>query len=187
MLSFLHMLHYHSNCAGRELPNLWEHDGLRYLTFAWQDKASCLLFDPNGFIVVDQIATFIDEATDKGDSVLICSTQGQSRCIACVASYLMHKYRWSAHKSLQFVEAKRPDMELQPSFLRQLEDVDKRLCAHRLLHGRPYNDAEKLRHDAWPSEAKPCKASKSKWASRNHKRKAADSSDEAGTDEVCAM
>eukprot|EP00953_Heterococcus_sp_UTEX-ZZ885_P007781 4684-Heterococcus_DN1.PRE.5 len=107
-----------SNCAGRELPNLWDQHGIRYLTFAWQDKASCLLFDPDGFIVVDQIATFIDEATDKGDSVLICSTQGHSRCIACVASYLMHRYRWSAHKSLQFVEAKRPDMELQPSFLR---------------------------------------------------------------------
>ena len=133
----LNKITYVINCAGRELPNLFEQDGLRYLTFAWMDRPTCTLFDTQGFIVVSQIASFIGEADATGDSILICSRYGHSRCIACVVAYLMYKFRWGCGKALDYVHAKRPDIDVQPSFLTQLMSLDKRLCALRYTKLNP--------------------------------------------------
>ncbi|CAM9304838.1 unnamed protein product, partial [Phaeothamnion confervicola] len=40
----LNKITYIINCAGRQLPNLWEQHGLRYLTFPWDDALDCVLF-----------------------------------------------------------------------------------------------------------------------------------------------
>lgn len=42
------------NCAGRQLPNLWEQHGLHYLTFPWGSGPDCILFD-DGNIVIEQV------------------------------------------------------------------------------------------------------------------------------------
>lgn len=42
------------NCAGRQLPNLWEQHGLHYLTFPWTSDPDCALFD-EGNVVVEQV------------------------------------------------------------------------------------------------------------------------------------
>ncbi|CAN0582334.1 unnamed protein product, partial [Ectocarpus sp. 12 AP-2014] len=73
------------NCAGRQLPNLWEQHGLHYLTFPWTSDPDCTLFD-GGNVVIEQITNFIDEAAEKGDSVLVHSLDGRGRCIACVSA-----------------------------------------------------------------------------------------------------
>ena len=50
------------NCAGRQLPNLWEQHGLHYLTFPWTSDPDCTLFD-GGNVVIEQVgtATFDDQ------------------------------------------------------------------------------------------------------------------------------
>lgn len=42
------------NCAGRQLPNLWEQHGLHYLTFPWTSDPECTLFD-GGNVVIEQV------------------------------------------------------------------------------------------------------------------------------------
>ena len=44
------------NCAGRQLPNLWEQHGLHYLTFPWTSESGSVLFDVNNVIVVQVIS-----------------------------------------------------------------------------------------------------------------------------------
>lgn len=42
------------NCAGRQLPNLWEQCGLHYLTYPWGSDPDFMLFD-GGNVVVTQV------------------------------------------------------------------------------------------------------------------------------------
>lgn len=44
------------NCAGRQLPNLWEEHGLRYLTFPWTSDSDCVLFDSRDVVITQVIS-----------------------------------------------------------------------------------------------------------------------------------
>jgi len=89
----LNKISYIINCAGRQLPNLYENHGIRYLTYPWKDAEEYQIFDANGVVVL-QLASFIDEALINGEAVLCHSLEGLSRCSLCVISYLMYKYWW---------------------------------------------------------------------------------------------
>ncbi|CAM9133887.1 unnamed protein product [Hapterophycus canaliculatus] len=136
------------NCAGRELPNLWEQHGLHYLTFPWTSDPDCTLFD-GGNVVIEQITSFIDEAAGKGDSVLLHSVNGTGRCIACVAAYLMFRHRWSFEKALDFLCNKRPDAAPNPGFVQQLYRLDMRLCERWYGQNKEPAEDARLRHDQW--------------------------------------
>ncbi|CAB1099040.1 unnamed protein product [Ectocarpus sp. CCAP 1310/34] len=136
------------NCAGRQLPNLWEQHGLHYLTFPWTSDPDCTLFD-GGNVVIEQITNFIDEAVEKGDSVLVHSLDGRGRCIACVAAYLMFRYRWSFEKALDFLCNKRPDAAPNPGFVQQLYRLDLRLYERWYGQSKKPTEDERIRHDQW--------------------------------------
>ncbi|CAM9492393.1 unnamed protein product, partial [Choristocarpus tenellus] len=144
----LNKVTYVINCAGRQLPNLWEQHGLRYLTFPWDSTPDCMLFD-GGNVVIKQITSFIDEAQEAGDSILVHSMDGTSRCIACLAAFLMYKYRWGFEKALDFLCSKRLDAAPNPGFLQQLYHLDLRLCTQWYGHGKEPPQRELLRHDQW--------------------------------------
>lgn len=80
-------------CAGRELANCWERSGVKYLTYYWPENGNCIVFDEAN-AVLDEIYVFIEEAIEKGESVLVHSTDGVSRASFCCAVYFMLKYRW---------------------------------------------------------------------------------------------
>lgn len=44
----------------------------------------------------------------------------------------MRRYRWSFLKTLEFLNSRRPDLEMRPAFLRQLELYEARLTARGL-------------------------------------------------------
>ena len=48
------------------------------------------------------------------------SIRGQSRACCVVAIYLMMKFNWSLLKSLEFINSRRPNLEIRASFLQQL-------------------------------------------------------------------
>jgi hypothetical protein len=81
------------SCAGREFANTWERSGIRYLTYFWPENGNCVVFD-DANVVLDEIFTFIEEAIDLGESVLVYSSDGVSRASFCSAVYFMLKYRW---------------------------------------------------------------------------------------------
>lgn len=86
------------NCAGRELPNVWERSGVRYLTFYWPEAGSLVIFDDSNS-VLDDLYAFVEEAHEAGESVLVHCTDGLSRAAFAASVYFMLKYRWCAPAS----------------------------------------------------------------------------------------
>lgn len=46
-----------------------------------------------------------------------------------VTAYIMRKYRWSLMKTLEFVNFRRPDMDVRQNFINQLRVLENRLHA----------------------------------------------------------
>jgi len=104
------------NCAGKQITNHWEPIGVVYLTFYWMDQENQVLFDPKDE-TTNQIYEFIEDALHKAESVLIHSVRGQSRSSCVIAAYLMRKYKWSLLKTLEFLNSRRPDLEIRATFI----------------------------------------------------------------------
>ena len=49
-----------------------------------------------------------------------------------LASYIMRKYNWSMIKTLEFLNSRRPDLEIRVTFIRQLGEYEHRLAARNL-------------------------------------------------------
>lgn len=111
------------NWAGREIPNHWEPVGIEYLTFYWVDQDNQVLFDPDDNIT-NEILNFIDEALESGESWLVHSIRGQSRASVALSAYFMQKYRWSLYKTLEFLNSRRPNLEIRAAFVSQLAEFE---------------------------------------------------------------
>jgi hypothetical protein len=70
-----------------------------------KDQAANAIFD------------FIEEAINATESVLVHSVRGQSRATCALAAYIMRKYNWSLLKSLEFLNSRRPDLEIRATFI----------------------------------------------------------------------
>lgn len=77
--------------------------------------------------ITNEIYKFIDEAMVNYESVLVHSVRGQSRSSCVIATYLMQKYKWSLLKTLEFLNSRRPDLEIRATFIRQLSEFENRL------------------------------------------------------------
>lgn len=104
------------NTAGTQLRNFWEAIGILYLTLNWQDDEKQTLFDTQEKIP-DEIFKFIEEAIENHESVLIQSIRAQNRACFVIATYIMRKFRWGLMKTLEFLNSRRPEMDMRPSFL----------------------------------------------------------------------
>ena len=102
--------------------------GIVYLTFHWLDQEQQVLFDQTD-VTTKKIFDFVEEAGKKSESVLVHSVRGQSRAASVLACYLMRKYRWSMIKTLEFLNSRRPDLEIKATFIQQLQDFENRLTA----------------------------------------------------------
>ena len=116
------------NWAGREIPNHWEPVGIEYLTFYWVDQDNQVLFDPDDNIT-NEILNFIDEALENGESWLVHSIRGQSRASVALSAYFMQKYRWSLYKTLEFLNSRRPNLEIRAAFVSQLAEFEEKLIS----------------------------------------------------------
>ncbi|CDW80148.1 dual specificity catalytic domain containing protein [Stylonychia lemnae] len=114
------------NCAGKQVPNHWEPIGVAYMTFYWLDQENQILFDPSDE-TTNKIYDFIDGALGNAESVLVHSVRGQSRSSCVIAAYLMRKYKWSLLKTLEFLNSRRPDLEIRATFIHQLSAYEARL------------------------------------------------------------
>ena len=81
-----------------------------------RDEASNAIFD------------FIEEALNATESVLVHSVRGQSRATCALGAYIMRKYKWSLLKSLEFLNSRRPDLEIRATFIHQLSAYEARLA-----------------------------------------------------------
>lgn len=114
------------NCAGKQILNHWEPIGVAYLTFFWLDQDNQVVLDSKDE-ASNAIFDFIEEAVEQTESVLVHSVRGQSRATCTLAAYIMRKYRWSLLKSLEFLNSRRPDLEIRATFIHQLSAYEQRL------------------------------------------------------------
>jgi protein-tyrosine phosphatase len=114
------------NCAARQVPNHWEPIGITYISFPWFDTENQVLLDTSdkNFSL---FYMFIEKGLETGESVLVHSVRGVSRCVCVVTAYLIKKYQWSLYKALDFIAFRRPDLDLNPAFLTQLSSFENRL------------------------------------------------------------
>lgn len=114
------------NTASLQISNYWASIGVKYLNFDWMDDDTQILFDPEN-IITERIYDFIEEAQRKGESCLVHSVRAQGRSAVALSVYFMRKYKWSLYKTLEFLNSRRPDLELKASFIRQMSYYEKRL------------------------------------------------------------
>ncbi|CAD8063128.1 unnamed protein product [Paramecium sonneborni] len=114
------------NCAGTEVQNKWTLMGAKYLTFNWLEQDNEVLFDERGENV-NKIFTFIEECFQQGESCLVHSVRGQSRACCVLAAYFMKKYSWTLYKTLEYLNSRRPDLEIRASFFYQLNALENRM------------------------------------------------------------
>jgi len=126
------------NCCGRQVPNHWEPIGVVYLTYYWVDNESQIILDSKD-VVVNEVVNFIEECLQHAESVLIHSVRGQSRSCCVLASYMMRKYSWCLRKTMEFLMARRPDLNLKPSFLQQLSSYERRLKSTKMRLTEDWN------------------------------------------------
>ena len=82
--------------------------------------------------VTEEIFNFVEEALQKTESVLVHSVRGQCRSSCVLAAYFMRKYRWTLFKTLEFLNSRRPDLEIRASFIQQLSSYEGRLIHNGL-------------------------------------------------------
>lgn len=58
--------------------------------------------------------------------MLVHSVRGQSRACCVLTIYLMMKFHWTLMKALEFVNARRPNLEIRGCFLQQLSAWERR-------------------------------------------------------------
>lgn len=114
------------NCAFRQVPNHWEPIGVHYLSFAWFDTENQVILDSSDKNL-SSVFNFIEQGLESGESVLVHSVRGVSRCVCIITAYLMKKYMWSLYKSLDFIAFRRPDLDLNPGFVTQLGSFEARM------------------------------------------------------------
>lgn len=86
------------------------------------------MFDA-GEKIPEEIYKFMEEAVENHESVLVQSVRGQNRACFVIAAFLMRRYSWTLLKTLEFLNSRRPDLELRASFLCQLQQYENRLYA----------------------------------------------------------
>ncbi|CAJ1398327.1 unnamed protein product, partial [Effrenium voratum] len=128
------------NCAGRQVPNHWESIGVAYLTYYWIDADSQVILDQRD-VVANETFSFVEQALEAAESVLIHSVRGQSRSCCILAAYMMKKYSWGLRKTMEFLSSRRPDLELKPAFLQQLLGFERRLMSQaKTVFSADWND-----------------------------------------------
>ena len=90
------------------------------------DEEDQILFDKNDK-TTKHIFDFIDHAMNGFESVLVHSVKGQSRSSCVIATYLMKKFNWSLLKTLEFLNSRRPDLEIRATFIKQMSEYESRL------------------------------------------------------------
>ena len=121
------------NSSPSQVMNSFESLGIKYLSINWTENINQVINInfKNLFDVKDEIANkivnFIDEASNRGEGLLITSQRGKNRSCVTVLLFLMKKYRWSLEKCMEYLKSKKNDVEIMKQFMTQLSLFEARL------------------------------------------------------------
>lgn len=73
---------------------------------------------------VKTIYNFIEEAVKRFKSCLVVSVDNKCKTVMIATVYLMYKYKWSLHKTFEFLNDRKPDIEMTKGLVKQLQKVE---------------------------------------------------------------
>ncbi|ESQ33235.1 hypothetical protein EUTSA_v10005655mg [Eutrema salsugineum] len=85
----------------------------------------------------DSAIHFLEECENEKSRVLVHCMSGRNRSPAIVIAYLMKRKRWSLAESYQWVQNRRPSIDISTEFQQQLREFEKRLTKSRDGYGLP--------------------------------------------------
>lgn len=97
--------------------------------------------------LVDKIYRFIQAASLKGESVLVYSFKGLSRAGCVLSAYFMRKYKWTLHKALEFLNTRRPNLEIRASFYEQMLLLEENILRNPQYKFRFPDPGEEIRKE----------------------------------------
>ena len=98
---------------------------IKYLNIAqWNEHRMPGIFDLD---FVYKIANFIDEATFNYSSCLIVSNENKCCSILTAIIYLMIKFKWTALRSIDFMNSKKSDIEITKLILKSLKILENKI------------------------------------------------------------
>jgi hypothetical protein len=75
-----------------------------------------------------QVVEFVDAQRRKGSTVYVHCANGVSRSGMVCAAYLMYERKWDRDTALEFLRAKRPQINPHPAFMRLLSEWENSLA-----------------------------------------------------------
>lgn len=113
------------NCCRHECLNKFQATGVRYLSLSIEEDGSSVLLDPED-VTIGRVVRFVSEGVDNDEGVLIFSTNGDSRAVALMAAFCVHRFHWPPAKALRFVEIKRGACRIHQNYVQQLLEFAER-------------------------------------------------------------
>lgn len=74
--------------------------------------------------LTDRLQTFVEGAHSRFEGVLIHSVSGKNRCCVGALIVLMQRYRWGLVKTLEYLNAKKPGLEMTAAILKELLEFE---------------------------------------------------------------
>ena len=71
-----------------------------------------------------EIYRFIQEAVMNFNSCLIVSQRNKCSTVVVAIIYLMMKYKWSVLRSLEYLNARKSDIEITKTIIKQLSQIE---------------------------------------------------------------
>lgn len=99
-----------------------EYEGITYKTINLYDSPSADIG-----IYFDECVAFIDDALSKNEKILVHCYAGISRSSSIVLAYLMKRYNYSLKEAVEIVKKKRPIVQPNRGFMRQLEAYEQKM------------------------------------------------------------
>ena len=114
------------NTSGNQILNQFETIGVQYLNLNLSEKSSQKLLDSkNG--IQNKIITFIDDAMENGEGLLVFSVENYNCACIIVIIYFMIKYCWSLNKCIEFLMVKKKDLNIPFCFIKQLSEYEEKI------------------------------------------------------------
>lgn len=95
---------------------------IQYLTLETWAEHRVDRLDDQSFLL--NIFQFIESAVASYSSCLIVSQKNRCSTIVIAIIYCVIKYKWSIHKTLEYINGRKADIEITKSILKQLKNVE---------------------------------------------------------------
>jgi rRNA-processing protein FCF1 len=95
---------------------------IKYMSILdWEEHKVQRLTDIN---YLNELFCFIEEAVQGFKSCLITSVNNKCASVVVGIVYMMFKFKWNVHKTLEYICSRKTDIEITKTIIKQLQDLE---------------------------------------------------------------